>query len=163
MTTEANHADDALDKIKTAYEASRGTLLPLWDDLEDGYRRAMIAMWFAGDGHRAPSVCDPSSAFEFLESDSHAWTSSSEHDAQELVRERNFIIVIDVVFTDIQLAGSLSGWDVAEEGRTAQAVMPVIYTSGNPVDRSRRVHDSLFFEKPLEVLEACRRLRRADI
>jgi len=73
---------------------------------------------------------------------------------------------IDVVFTDIQLAGSLSGWDVAEQGRTAQAAMPVIYTSGNSVDRSRRVHDSLFFEKPynpLEVVEACRRLRRADI
>src|SRR5690242_6978400 len=73
---------------------------------------------------------------------------------------------IDVVFTDIQLAGSLSGWDVAEEGRFARSALPVIYTSGNSVDRSRRVHGSLFFEKPyepLEVVEACRRLSRSDI
>ena len=47
MTTEANSAEDALDKIKTAYGAARGTL-PLWDDLEDPYRRALVAMWFAG-------------------------------------------------------------------------------------------------------------------
>jgi CheY-like chemotaxis protein len=73
---------------------------------------------------------------------------------------------IDVVFTDIQLAGALNGWDVAEQGRSAEATMPVIYTSGNSLDRSRRVQDSLFFEKPydpLEVVEACRRLRWADI
>ena len=47
MTTELNPAEDALNKIRTAYEASRGTL-PLWDDLEEGYRRAIVAMWFAG-------------------------------------------------------------------------------------------------------------------
>jgi CheY-like chemotaxis protein len=69
---------------------------------------------------------------------------------------------IDIVFTDIQLAGALSGWDVAERGRESQAAMPVIYTSGNSVDRSRRVQDSLFFEKPYDpakVADACCRLR----
>ena len=38
---------------------------------------------------------------------------------------------------------------------------PIIYTSGNSVDRSRRVANSLFFEKPyrpLEIVEACRQL-----
>ncbi len=45
---------------------------------------------------------------------------------------------IDVIFTDIQLAGALNGWDVAEHGRATQAAMPVIYTSGNSVDRSRK-------------------------
>jgi CheY-like chemotaxis protein len=70
---------------------------------------------------------------------------------------------IDVIFTDIQLAGALSGWDVAEQGRVFQAAMPVIYTSGNSVDRSRRVQDSQFFEKPYDayaVVDACRRFRR---
>jgi CheY-like chemotaxis protein len=73
---------------------------------------------------------------------------------------------IDVVFTDIQLSGSLSGWDVAEEGRSVQSAMPVIYASGNSADHSRSVPNSLFFEKPydpLAVVEACRRFRRTDI
>ena len=69
---------------------------------------------------------------------------------------------IDVIFTDIQLAGDLSGWDVAERGREAHGAMPVIYTSGNAADRSRRVDPSLFFGKPYqtaEVVKACGRLR----
>src|SRR5690349_17485997 len=75
---------------------------------------------------------------------------------------------IDVIFTDIQLQGDLTGWDVAEAGRASRAKMPVLYTSGNAVNRSRRVQGSLFFEKPydcIEVVKACRRLclRKADI
>ena len=65
---------------------------------------------------------------------------------------------IDVLMTDIQLAGYLSGWDVAEAFRAAQPEMPVIYASGNTVDRSRAVANSLFFSKPYktaEILEAC--------
>ncbi len=65
---------------------------------------------------------------------------------------------IHVVFTDIQLAGRLTGWDVAEEFRDVRADTPIIYTSGNSVDRSRRVSNSLFFEKPyqlFEIVEAC--------
>jgi len=65
---------------------------------------------------------------------------------------------IDVLMTDIQLAGDLSGWDVAEAFRAAQPEMPVIYASGNTVDRSRAVANSVFFNKPYksaEILEAC--------
>jgi CheY-like chemotaxis protein len=68
---------------------------------------------------------------------------------------------IDLVFTDIQLAGSLCGWDVAEQFRAVQAALPIIYASGNSVDRSRRVAGSLFFNKPYrpeDVVEACHRL-----
>ena len=68
---------------------------------------------------------------------------------------------IDVVFTDVQLAGPLTGWDVAEEFRAVRADVPIIYASGNVVDRSRRVPNSLFFEKPyelFEIVEACHRL-----
>ena len=68
---------------------------------------------------------------------------------------------IDIVFTDIQLSGYLSGWDVAELFRAARTDIPVIYASGNSVDRSRRVPGSLFFNKPYtdtEVLQACDRL-----
>jgi CheY-like chemotaxis protein len=55
---------------------------------------------------------------------------------------------IDVLVTDIQLAGYLSGWDVAEAFRATHPEMPVIYASANTVDRSRTVANSLFFNKP---------------
>ena len=67
---------------------------------------------------------------------------------------------IDVLFTDIQLAGQLNGWDVAEACRAVKPQMPVIYASGNTIDRSRAVDNSQFFSKPYraaEILKACRR------
>jgi CheY-like chemotaxis protein len=45
---------------------------------------------------------------------------------------------VDIVFTDIQLAGVLNGWDVAEQFRAVRADMPIIYTSGNSVDPTFR-------------------------
>ena len=46
---------------------------------------------------------------------------------------------IDILFTDIQLEGELSGWDVAEALRASKPDLAVIYTSGNSADRSRQV------------------------
>jgi CheY-like chemotaxis protein len=60
---------------------------------------------------------------------------------------------VDVVFTDIRLAGRLSGWDVAEHFRAAHVGMPIVYASGNAADRSRRVENSVFFDKPYEVAD----------
>ena len=37
---------------------------------------------------------------------------------------------VDIVFTDIQLAGHLSGWDVAEAFRAARPEIPVILHVG---------------------------------
>jgi CheY-like chemotaxis protein len=68
---------------------------------------------------------------------------------------------VDVVFTDIQLGGDLTGWDVADAFRAVRANARVIYTSGNSVDRSRQVARSIFFEKPYlatEVVYACGRV-----
>jgi CheY-like chemotaxis protein len=67
----------------------------------------------------------------------------------------------DVVFTDIQLAGHLSGWELAEQLRAARPHLPVIYASGNSVDNARKVPGSVFFSKPYrpaDVVDACRRL-----
>ena len=67
---------------------------------------------------------------------------------------------IDLIFTDIQLAGHLSGWEVAERYRAARADLPVIYACENAADRSRSVQGSLFFNRPYdvaEVVEACSR------
>ncbi len=70
---------------------------------------------------------------------------------------------IDIVITDIQLKGALTGWDVAEAFRAAQPTMPVIYASGNAPDPSRLVPESLFFRKPYDpdaILRSCQGSRR---
>jgi DNA-binding response OmpR family regulator len=66
---------------------------------------------------------------------------------------------IDALLTDIQLGGSLNGWDVAEVGRAANATAYVIYISGN-TECSRQVAASHFFKKPYSpaaIVAACRR------
>jgi CheY-like chemotaxis protein len=68
---------------------------------------------------------------------------------------------VDIVFTDIQLAGRLTGWDVGERCRAIREDVAIIYASGTAVDRSRRVDGSLFFDKPYiaeTVIEACHKL-----
>jgi CheY-like chemotaxis protein len=67
---------------------------------------------------------------------------------------------IDIVFTDIRLAGSMSGWDVAAAFRKAHPKIPVIYTSGDPLNAELAVPESVFIAKPYEpatIVEACRR------
>jgi CheY-like chemotaxis protein len=97
-------------------------------------------------------------------------------DIVDLLRDQNWLVLesaggeaaidllsgqhIDVVFTDIQLAGLLSGWDVAEEARKAQPDVDIIYTSSKLMDASRRVERSLFFAKPYQandVVAACQK------
>jgi two-component system OmpR family response regulator len=70
---------------------------------------------------------------------------------------------IDVLFTDIQLAGLRNGWDVADAFRVAHPQSGVVYASGNTRDRTRRVADSRIFDKPYrvaDVLTACEQLAR---
>ena len=68
---------------------------------------------------------------------------------------------IDVVITDIQLGGALTGWDVAEKFRVDYPDMLVIYTSGNAGDHARKVSGSVFFNKPYrtaDISKVCRAL-----
>jgi|RhiMetdeSRZDD1v2_1073273.scaffolds.fasta_scaffold302762_2 CheY-like chemotaxis protein len=68
---------------------------------------------------------------------------------------------IDLLFTDIQLGGRLTGWDVAETFRNSRPHSPVFYASGHPPDDRRRVLGSVFFGKPYlpdKILRACRSL-----
>ena len=68
---------------------------------------------------------------------------------------------IDMVFTDINLAGRVTGWDVAECCRADQPNIPVLYTSGKIIEPGRRVPGSGFLSKPYQlgdVLIACERL-----
>ena len=71
-------------------------------------------------------------------------------------------MLIDIVFTDIQLIGSASGWDVTERFRADRPNVSVLYTSGKSIDRGRCVPGSAFFAKPYlydAVVNACDRLR----
>jgi CheY-like chemotaxis protein len=68
---------------------------------------------------------------------------------------------IDVVFTDVNLGGYASGWDVAECFRTVRPGVPVVYTSGRSLDAGRCVAGSAFVPKPYresDILNACRRV-----
>ena len=66
---------------------------------------------------------------------------------------------IDVLFTDIGLAGKMSGWEVGERFRRAEPEIPVIYTSGDAPQLERAVANSLFIAKPYDldaIVDACR-------
>ncbi|MGE0424160.1 MAG: response regulator [Reyranellaceae bacterium] len=67
---------------------------------------------------------------------------------------------IDLVVTDIRLAGALTGWDVAQGFRDRFADLPVVYVTGNSVDSARMVSRSTFLGKPCaptDLMRACRR------
>jgi CheY-like chemotaxis protein len=67
---------------------------------------------------------------------------------------------IDLVVTDIRLAGEMTGWDVAQGFRTRFSDLPVVYVSGNSVDSTRMVSRSTFLGKPCapsDLMRACRR------
>jgi CheY-like chemotaxis protein len=69
---------------------------------------------------------------------------------------------IDIVFTDIHLIGSASGWDVAESVRADRPNVSVLYTSAKSIDHGRCIPGSAFLAKPYQcddVVNACDRLR----
>ena len=57
---------------------------------------------------------------------------------------------IDIVFTDINLVGAASGWDVAESFQRDRPDVPVLYTSGKSLDLRRCVPGSAFVAKPYQ-------------
>jgi CheY-like chemotaxis protein len=54
----------------------------------------------------------------------------------------------DVLVTDIELPGDLTGWDVAEQCRQSSPSLPVIYASGHSGARMRSVPGSSWLPKP---------------
>ena len=70
---------------------------------------------------------------------------------------------LDLLLTDIQLSGTLTGWDVADVLRAHHTTLPVLYVSATRWDPSRLVPGGLFFDKPAAVsalLAAARQLTR---
>jgi len=83
------------------------------------------------------------------------WRVCESESAEQAIAMLNAGQPIDILVTDIQLAGKLTGWDVAEAFRAAQPTMPVIYASGNAPEPSRLVPESLFFQKPYDRTPFC--------
>ncbi len=68
---------------------------------------------------------------------------------------------IDMVFTDINLGGQASGWDVAACFRSERPDIPLIYMSADRISPDRCLPGSLFVAKPVrysDILIACGRL-----
>jgi CheY-like chemotaxis protein len=72
---------------------------------------------------------------------------------------------IDFLLTDIRLGGAVDGWQVAKRFREIHPGGVVVYVSANPDLASRRVRDSVFLGKPVDmkvVLGTCDRLGLKD-
>jgi CheY-like chemotaxis protein len=83
------------------------------------------------------------------------WTVLGVASGEEALVLLNPALPIDLVFTDINLAGAISGWDVGDAAQRLGQV-PVIYTSGIAVPPPREAWH--FLSKPYAreaLLEAC--------
>jgi CheY-like chemotaxis protein len=72
---------------------------------------------------------------------------------------------IDMVFTDINLIGAVSGWDVGACFLADRPKVPVLYTSGQAIEPERWVPAGVFIAKPYQhndILSACQRLLGND-
>src|SRR6476469_7908116 len=68
---------------------------------------------------------------------------------------------LHLLFTDINLADAVTGWDVADAGRVSHPDLAVIYASGGAKDHARLVPRSIFLCKPVspdDIMSACSRL-----
>ena len=64
---------------------------------------------------------------------------------------------VDVLFTDINLAGGMSGAELAQRARALKPGLPVVYASGRyrGEDMPGRVPDSVFVQKPYDTAAVC--------
>jgi DNA-binding NtrC family response regulator len=71
-------------------------------------------------------------------------------------------VEMDLLFTEIGLAGPLDGWELAETMREMLPGLPVIYTSAQPADSGNplRVTDAVFVPKPYDALKVCALIER---
>lgn len=58
---------------------------------------------------------------------------------------------IDFLVTDIRLPGAVDGWGVAQRFRELRPGGGVVYVSANPDLAHRRVADSVFLSKPVQI------------
>lgn len=69
---------------------------------------------------------------------------------------------IDVLFTDINLPGAIDGARLASRAREMRPELPIVYASGRHAssDLGGLVPRSVFLNKPYDLSEVCRLVRR---
>lgn len=69
---------------------------------------------------------------------------------------------VDVLFTDINMPGSIDGVTLAVEARNLRPDLPIVYASGrhSSSDLTPLVPRSMFLPKPYDPIEACTLLNR---
>jgi two-component system, OmpR family, response regulator len=67
---------------------------------------------------------------------------------------------LEVLVTDIRLAGTLDGWDVAERFRALKPTAPVVYTTGYGELMERPVRNSIFVKKPFKPTEIVAKIQQ---
>ena len=69
---------------------------------------------------------------------------------------------VDVMFTDVNLPGSLDGAQLAERVRQIRPELPIVYASGrfNSTEVAPLVPRSVFVEKPYDPADVCTLLER---
>jgi len=82
--------------------------------------------------------------------------------ADEALRYIDSDADIDVLFTDINLPGSMNGAELAERARALRPEMPIVYASGRYKlsEVSPLVSRSLFMAKPYDPNDVCALLTR---
>ena len=89
--------------------------------------------------------------------------------AVEALEEQGFVVLrrlasgrpIDILFTDINLAGGVDGATLARRARQLLPDLPVIYTSGRcSMDRLERVEGAMFVPKPYDAFSIGRLLNQ---
>jgi PAS domain S-box-containing protein len=72
---------------------------------------------------------------------------------------------IDMLFTDVVMPGSMSGWELAEQARQIRPGLPVVFSSGYAletlVEQGRAQPHSIILTKPYRKAELASRLREA--
>lgn len=86
--------------------------------------------------------------------------ASNAREALEYLKSEN---PPDVLFTDINLDGKMTGSELAQCARELRPKIPVVYASGRPskFDRSTQVPDSTFLPKPYSPHEVCKLVAQA--
>ena len=65
----------------------------------------------------------------------------------------------EVLFTDIRLPGTLTGWDIAERCRRTHPRIAVIYATGFSGDAPRPVEGSVLLQKPYKAAQVANLIR----
>ena len=86
----------------------------------------------------------------------------AETDAEAALRYLESGADVDILFTDINLAGDMDGSALAKKVRKQRPDLPIVYCSGRytPADLSLPVSRSVFLQKPYDMADVAMLLTR---